>query len=126
VSGDTYNGWANYPTWVVALWLGNQQRLYYDVVEIAERWNRRSRCEGGTVSGLADELHEYVGGLPEITAATDTASVAADLTGFALDQVAWQEIAGHYAAEVIGGTQSEVRAELENRRRVYVGDLRRA
>ena len=28
MSTQTYNGWANYETWNVALWLGNHEEMY--------------------------------------------------------------------------------------------------
>ena len=28
MSAQTYNGWANYETWNVALWLGNHEEMY--------------------------------------------------------------------------------------------------
>ena len=34
---DTYNGWRNYETWNVALWIGNDEGLYNTVLELRER-----------------------------------------------------------------------------------------
>lgn len=42
-SGEKYNGWANYETWNVALWLGNDEPLYRAVLAAA-------RDRGGKVS----------------------------------------------------------------------------
>jgi hypothetical protein len=36
MTDETYNGWKNYPTWCVNLWLENDQGLYETTVEIVE------------------------------------------------------------------------------------------
>lgn len=35
---DTYNGWANYETWNVALWIGNDEGLYRSAVDFMRRY----------------------------------------------------------------------------------------
>ena len=34
MTAQTYNGWANYETWNVALWLGNDEGMYH----LAKGW----------------------------------------------------------------------------------------
>ena len=95
----SYNGWKNYETWDVALWLDNDEGHYgyirdraADVREEHEHDNPNvlSRDAAGE---LADWLKDYVEELPEITAVTETASMASDLLSAALSEVDWHEIA---------------------------------
>jgi len=86
--GDqTYNGWANYPTWCVNLWLGNDEGLYREASERASEWRRTTAAPR---LPLADDLKSWV---RDELAPDLGASFAADLLGYALDQVDWLEIA---------------------------------
>lgn len=90
---EGYNGWTNYATWNVALWLDNDEYLQEQAEEIAR--------EDGTPSDLADSYKSYVESLvEEIAPAVFEASFVADLFGSAFDSVDWYEIADHYLSDV--------------------------
>ena len=99
-SDTRYNGWTNYPTWAVNMWLSNDEGLYNMVreratelladaepteIQTAEqsaaydlaRWLSDELCEAGGDYGLVPELE----GFPS------------DLLGYALGLVDWDDIA---------------------------------
>ena len=91
-----YNGWANYETWSVKLWLDNDNASYnYWQERTREVWeNAQGLLPGqGDTSvnariALADELKDFhQGELPELQ------GFAADLLQAALDSVDFYEIA---------------------------------
>lgn len=91
---ETYNGWSNYPTWAVNLWLGNDEVLYNEVVEMAEAYAGmdRPRIE------FADSLKSWV---VDNLAPDLGASFSADLLGWAFDHVNWKEIADHWYDDAV-------------------------
>lgn len=79
----SYNGWTNYETWNVALWLGNEEALYRDTIELA----RQAKDEWAA----AEAIEEYVQDLRDETA--NTPGMFGDLLTNALNRVEWREIA---------------------------------
>jgi hypothetical protein len=121
MSTDTkYNGWTNYETWNVALWLGNDegsdrywrevaQECYDDAGDTpsanarltgVEPFNRKERASHALSRRLKDEVEELA---PELGA-----SMWADLLGAALSEVNWHEIAEHMVEDVEKETEEEV------------------
>src|SRR5215471_5290881 len=103
-----YQGWANYPTWAVNLWLANDEGLYREALDRVagecEDAAWASQVEQGvwTVEEsrryhVADALKGWVRNelAPDLGA-----SFAADLLGFALDQVDWYELADAWIKSV--------------------------
>lgn len=90
-----YNGWTNYETWVVQLWLSNDNVGYDYWVERAQ--SALDDAEGDTddaANALASELSDYHDELqPEVT------GVFADLINASLGRVDWREIADHWVAD---------------------------
>jgi len=95
---STYNGWTNYETWAVKLWIDNEQYQQ-------ELWLERAQACDGDVSDLADELRDYhEEQMPECT------GVYGDLMAAAIGSVNWREIAENLiedAAEILGDDDAE-------------------
>jgi hypothetical protein len=89
---ENYNGWKNYPTWAVNLWLSNDEGLYYATREIAaQALKETSEDNPGDATGiLAANLKDWV--TDDLTPDLG-ATFAADLLGYALACVDWYEIA---------------------------------
>ncbi len=104
---DRYNGWKNYETWNVALWLDNDQGTQELTRDLAQE-----ACEGpaseNVIKGiwtraedarfeLADRIKDFVTEnlIPDLGA-----SMASDLLNSAVSEVDWDEIAEHYLADI--------------------------
>lgn len=92
----SYNGWTNYETWNVKLWLDNEEPSYrYWQEAAAEVWAEAeadhpfSRSERGRID-LGDRLKEEI---TEGSPLGDDASMYSDLLGAALSEVNWGEVA---------------------------------
>lgn len=104
MSDQTYNGWTNYETWAVGLYLdGNYtgEGTYRTVLDI-------TREHGAYVPMVAEALEEYVDGATTEDPAPE--GLALDLLRAALSEVNWNELATHKCDEVVEGWTGEARA----------------
>jgi hypothetical protein len=101
----TYEGWANYQTWAVALWQDNEPYTYSAVRQYArDAYDHASETRTATRAqsaawALAEQLQDEHDGASPL--ADEPASVFSDLLSSALGLVDWHEIAHHLIAEVL-------------------------
>jgi len=82
-TGCPYNGWVNYETWLVALWIDNDQGLYEEA--------RRIVREGG-------DLKDYIEEIICLSFGDESSwptGLVGDLLTSALAEVEWRDIAEH-------------------------------
>lgn len=89
---DNYNGWANYPTWDVHLWLTNDEGSYNAAQGVVD--------DAGTPRQAADDLRELIEGNNPLFG---TSSLYADILGWALQIVDWEEVSRAFAPDEGGG-----------------------
>jgi hypothetical protein len=112
-----YNGWHNYETWCVNLWMSNDAGSDEFYRELAQQaWNDsepETRNDGSAlftrdeiaIRTLADRLkdnHEE-----QQAELTGIMGIFADLLTTALGEVDWHEIAEHYISDVDKSAESE-------------------
>lgn len=83
-----YNGWTNYETWLVKLWMDNDQGSY-------EYWREQSRSVSPNLAGRVSNLANQLKAEHEDYAAEKIGDNGwlCDLVGAALGEVNWHEIA---------------------------------
>jgi hypothetical protein len=107
MSDQTYNGWTNYETWNVNLWLSNDEGSYQywqetatDYVENSDGENEKEILSEASYA-LSKRLEDgHVEIMPELT------GVFADLLGASLSSVNWREIAEHLVTDALETIES--------------------
>ncbi len=83
----TYNGWTNYETWSVNLWLDNDGASFEE--EAKQCWDEDSDSATYDLSKIIQERVE------EMNPLNDQNNMFSDLLSAALSEVNWFEIAEH-------------------------------
>jgi type II secretory pathway component PulK len=84
-----YNGWKNYETWLVNLWIDNDGD--------GEQWRERA-AELRDTDELARSMQDFYTELAELQIPSQ--GMFADLFNSALREVCWYSIAEHYIDEL--------------------------
>ncbi len=110
--GSEYNGWQNYETWAVNLWLSNDQGTYEYCRDMArEAWQHAEATDILTREEVARrDLAERIKDEIEENNPCPAASMYSDLLNAALSEVNWYDVAEAFL-EGIPDEEEEVQGE---------------
>ena len=119
----TYNGWTNYETWCVKLWLDNDEYLCNELqpAMVRRAWAESKVTPSDLSFGLtrevnawrdlADDLKSYCED-PENGLVPDLgASFASDLLNAAMSEIDWRSIAEHLLDELSDEERTKIDSE---------------
>lgn len=89
---STHEGFRNYPTWAVNLWIDNDEGLYREVREREKHLLHELGIEVA-VGELAEWLEGWITEMMSDPRATTASCIRNDLLTYALAEVDWQEVA---------------------------------
>ncbi len=93
-----YNGWSNYETWNVALWIDNEQGSYSERCEMSQSiYDDANGDMDEAKRKLSDWLKDWI---EEMNPIASDASLFSDLLNAALGEVDWYEIAENFLEDV--------------------------
>ena len=98
---ERYNGWTNYETWVVNLWIDNDgfaEDCRHMAAQCVQDTADEPCPDGAAIRCLADQIKEQHE--EHMSLACKVPGVFGDLLNGALSEVNWSEIARHYIEAV--------------------------
>jgi hypothetical protein len=120
MNDQTYNGWANYETWLVGLWLDNDAGSYeYWRDQAEEHWREAPSTEevkkgtwsreNATKYNLADQIKEEI----EDNTPLSNAGLYTDLLNGALSEVRWDEVAENFMSNIEETIELDKTSQIE-------------
>ena len=93
MTDNTYNGWTNWETWIVNVWMDNDQKLYEYYGNVAREEVSKDKKSATYILSIAlrEQFDEWT---PEIE------GLYLDLLNGAMREINWHEIAGHLVERV--------------------------
>ena len=103
-SNGTYNGYSSYETWLVAIWIDNDQnsidhwvdiaKYHYDIAKDTKYFTKKEEA----IISFSDDMKEWYSGSvgDKVGDKDEISGLFSDLLNAALVSVDWHELAGKY------------------------------